>query len=206
MPAPRSYREVQDTLGDVLVKGMRAFIQKDIEPVAMLVQNQFKHVGDSKHRLAIARAYYEARWIYKAGLALLVDGDERSAHVRAQVLGYGTVCEGLLSDVVGYALTNRRFSGRYFRWANPPKCTRAVPVGAKYKHPFYNLILICIEEGVISASLGRRLQRLRPDRNTVHSRVAAADPRGRFYLAQGKSHYQTVLETIEATKRWKAAH
>lgn len=202
MSDPKTYREVQDTLGDRFVASMREFIGEDLEDVATLVNGLFKHVGDRGHREAIARAFYEGRWIYKAGLALLVQDDAQSAHVRPQAFSYGTVCEGLLSDVAGFALSKGLFRGQFFRFRDPPKCTRPTKPGNQ--HSFHNLILIAEEEKVIDADLAKRLHGLRKDRNSVHSRFAANSNPGKFYVDRGKRYFQTVVDLVDATKSWKA--
>jgi hypothetical protein len=112
----KSYREVQDTLGDRFIASVREFVASDLDSVADLANGLFKHVGDRKHREAIARAFYEGRWIYKTGLALLVTGDAQSAHVRSQAFSYGTVCEGLLSDFIGFGLSKGLLKAKYFKY------------------------------------------------------------------------------------------
>lgn len=203
MATAKTYREVQDTLGDRFIAGMRDFIKEDLDDVASLANGLFKHVGDRSHREAIARAFYEGRWIYKTGLALLVQDDAQSAHVRAQAMSYGTVCEGLLSDAAGFALSKRLFTGQYFRFRDPPKCKNAARAG--HQHSFHNLILIAEEEKIIDPDLAKRLHALRKDRNSVHSRLAAGSNPGKFYLDRGKRYFQTVMDLAHATKTWKAA-
>src|SRR5438552_1659643 len=65
---------------------------------------------------------YGARWLYKLGLGLLVDGDESIAHVRTQVIDYGSICEACSTMPFSTASRQTLWPGPLTR---PPTASRA---------------------------------------------------------------------------------
>lgn len=99
------------------------------------------------------------------------------AHVRAQIMGYGAVCEGLLSDALHHALVTEKMTGQKYRqykfndpWA---KINRGVfdGLGQRTRQSFYWQIEVALELNIINQQLHAWLQRMRNQRNTVHMRT-----------------------------------
>lgn len=195
-----SFRQVQDSLGDRFIAAMREFIQADIPDVATLEKQKFAFVKDPDRRSAIATAFYEARWIYKAGLALLVQDQAQNAHVRCQAFLYGSVCEGSLRDLIEYGRSASLLKGTMATFRDPPRCAQPLPANAKPSWSFYHLIHIAKDEGVISELLAKRLQDLRKGRNSVH--VSTSSRPDTFYLGRGRSFFQATTDLMSAAEGW----
>jgi hypothetical protein len=109
-------KPVQEVLGEAIIAAVRNFARLDLDDVQTLERNLLSHVGDIQLRQILAETLYGARWIYKLGLALLVRDVEQMAHVRQQVVDYGAVCEGLLSDMIHHAIVTHRMRGAKYRY------------------------------------------------------------------------------------------
>ena len=55
-----------------------------LDTVPEMKEKYFSHVSDGGMQTALAETLYGARWIYKLGLALLVQDEEQMAHVRVK--------------------------------------------------------------------------------------------------------------------------
>ena len=93
-------KPIQEQFGQEIILAMRNFAKADLNDVGAIEANQLSHVGDASLRRTLAETLYGTRWIYKLGLALLVRDEEQLAHVRCQVIDYGSICEGILSDMI----------------------------------------------------------------------------------------------------------
>lgn len=199
---------VQENFGEKIIDAVTDFAKSDLKSVADLEANEFSHIADRHLRLVLAETFYGARWLYKLGLALMVRDAEQMAHVRAQVLDYGAVCEGLLSDALFHALNTNRMRGQKYRrykfnrpraiinWAVQDK------LGQLTRQTFYWHIAVATEEDVIDAGLSSRLDTMRRERNTVHMRSRTH----RAFLGTSKALFDTTLETIRQTKEWRAGN
>jgi hypothetical protein len=150
---------------------------------------------------------FEARWVYKLGLTLIVKDEEQTAHVRFQIMCYGAICEGLLHDVFEHAHAHNLLAGKCWRHHDPPVCKKPIasPTTVLRKN-FKQLNEIANEEGIVNHTLYMALESLRTARNTIHSKVLAAYSTPRFYLEFGIRHFQTVIDVSAACKAWKAAN
>lgn len=202
MSEPKSFREVQDTLGDRFIASIKDFIEADLPTIAELERDHFSHVSNRENRAAVARAFYEARWIYKTGLVLLVQGDAQSAHVRSQAFLYGGVVEGMLQDFVEFSRHGGLLKHRFSQHRDPPRCSQPLAVGQVPEWSLYHLIKVAEAEGLLSPLVAKRLQALRKDRNSVH----VSEGTEAFFLDRGRRYFGTVIEVITATKAWKRRH
>jgi hypothetical protein len=169
---------VQNALGNAVIASVSDFAKSDIRTVAQLVSVEFCHVGDSGLRKSIAEIFYGARWLYKLGLVLLVKDEEQFAHVRAQVLDYGAVCEGLLSDMVEHGIDTAVLGGDRYQYEDAVRLQRPIAWGAATtnrarmeKRSFSWLIKVAEQEGIVTPSTAAALDRLRLERNKVHARA-----------------------------------
>lgn len=199
---------VQENFGEKIIEAVRDFANEDLKSVNELQLDEFSHVSDVPLRESLAATFYGARWLYKVGLALLVRDAEQMAHVRAQVMDYGAVCEGLLSDALLHALTTGRMRGakyQLFKFGDPTAVINwrvANKLNQLTRQSFYWHIEVAEEEGIIDAPLRRRLDAMRKERNTVHMRARTYNA----FLGTSKSLFETTLVAIGQTKAWRRAN
>ena len=204
-------KPIQEQFGQRLMEVFAEFARADLDPPAHLEAHEFAHVEDAELRSELARVYYGARWIYKLGLALLVRDEERAAHVRAQIVDYATVAEGLLTDALAHAIRSNQTKGAAWRFSDLDRQQKAINWTATNLHAtlarqsFWWLIRVAQEFGIVRGSLTQELNWLRDHRNSVHLRERSAIGKAAF-LNQSKRAFETVGETIRQTKIWRVAH
>ncbi|MCV9938264.1 hypothetical protein OIU35_18090 [Boseaceae bacterium BT-24-1] len=197
----------QHLFGQAAIDSIKTFSKADIKDVAALQADEFSHVSDAALRRSVAQTMYGSRWLYKLGLGLLVDGIESVAHVRTQVIDYGSICEALLGDCILHGINRNVMVGAGYRtsgnaainWRNGPRAAKMD------KRNFAWRIDVAAEEAIIDPQLRGHLTRLRNLRNTVHI-TKLATTRQQYYRVLAKSSYTTVHSTIAATKAYKAAN
>lgn len=203
-------KPIQEEFGQVLIDAIIKFARTDLETVDELEADKFSHVRDAALRRALAEVFYGCRWIYKVGLALLTRDAERAAHVRSQLLDYGSVAETLLSYCIGHAIRGAHTRGTSYTFRDPDKQQQPIawntadPVPQLQKQSFWWLIRIAGDFGIIDATTQSGATRLRNLRNIVHLRRAATGPRA--YLNEAQRAYMTVLAVLQQTKRWCVKH
>ena len=201
-------KPIQEQFGQVIIDAVSQFASVDLDKPATLEVGSLSHIGDPQLRRRLAEVLYGARWIYKLGLALLVKNEEQAAHVRAQIVDYAAVCEGILLDMVDHALVSGRLTGQAYLFNDPDKHQRPITwVTGKHKPklehmPLYWFITVAEEERIITPSCATKLQALRNQRNNVHVRQGALVA----YLNRSKEAFDTVNKTVNDTKRWRAAN
>lgn len=204
-------KPIQEQFGERVINAFAEFARADLRTASELEAEEFLHVSDPQLRRALAQALYGVRWLYKLGLALLAKDEERAAHIRAQVVDYASVCEGLLSDAVAHAIVNRHVAGESYKWADPDRKLRPLdwtthnPVRLLGKQPLWWLIRVSRDCDVVDGKLARDLDWLRRQRNAVHLRQRVA--LGQYaFLSQSRRAFQVVARTIRQTRIWKVAH
>jgi len=206
-----SPKPIQEQFGEMLIATFAEFARSDIRSVADLEADEFSHISSRDHRRNLAQVFYGARWIYKLGLALLVRDEERAAHVRAQIVDYASIVEGLLSDCVAHAIRHGYCVGDRYRYRDPDRRQQRInwnvqDIDAQLgKCSFWWLITIAADFGIVEGGLVDELQYLRLDRNDVHLRQHSAVGSS-AYLNRSKRAFDLVCRTIAATKAWKRAH
>ncbi len=193
---------VQENFGEAIISAVGGFARSDLRTVDDLKATEFAHVSDPNLQNTLAETFYGARWIYKLGLALLVKDAEQMAHVRTQVMDYGAVCEGLLSDAILHALQMNRMQGqRYLNdgWGHPINWQVQDLLAQISKQNFFWLINVAREARIIDQNLQASLHTMRKERNTVHMRARTH----RAFLGTSKALFDTVMETIQQTQTWR---
>lgn len=200
-------KPIQETFGDAIIDAVRNFARADIYNIPQIEQRFFSHVSERKLRRTLAETLYGARWIYKLGLALLVQNEEQMAHVRCQVIDYGSVCEGLLHDSIRHAAHRNIMTGQKHKYSDTLNLRYQIDWQAGIdtalaKKGFHWQIEVAAEESIIGAALADRLHVLRKDRNTVHLK----DRTYQAFLGTSRDAYQTFLDTVDQTRTWKRQH
>lgn len=201
---------IQENFGEKIISAVGDFARADLRTVVQLEANEFAHVSDAGLRTTLAETFYGTRWLYKLGLALLVSNAEQMAHVRAQVMDYGAVCEGLLSDALHHALVTNRMTGQkylLYQFGNPKATINwgvVDKLGQLTRQSFYWHIEVAFEENIIDQQLHGWLQKMRKERNTVHMRARAGTQKA--FIGTSKSLFDTTIETVRQTKAWRAAN
>jgi len=204
-------RPIQEQFGERVIQAFTEFARTDLKRSASLEKDEFAHVGDVALRKDLAQVLYGTRWLYKLGLALLTQDEERAAHVRAQLVDYGTIVEGLLVDCVAHAIRTGRARGTAYQFSDPDIQRRPIrwnaanPEGQISRQSFWWLIRISHEFGVIPSELKEDLDWLRERRNTVHLRRRSAMGQTAF-INQSRKAFELVISTIRETKEWKRQH
>lgn len=201
---------IQEEFGRAVVDSIVGFARQDIPQVADFEAESFSHVKNQAVRGALARTMYGARWLYKLGLALVVSGDESIAHVRVQVIDYGSICETLLKEMVGQGVKGQYLSGVVWKTSGLVGNGDALPWVTKFDRVlryrgFAWLVAVAREERMVDADLGARLDSLRRYRNTVHLTELASSKIG-YVRSLAKDALETTLMTIRSTKNWAAVH
>jgi hypothetical protein len=159
----------------------------------------------------LSEVFYGVRWIYKLGLALLTKDAERAAHVRAQIVDYASVAEGLLADCLAHAIRRGHTTGVAYTYKDPDNQTRPItwnvanPERTLRQLPFWWFIRIAGEFEIINEALAGDLEWLREQRNAVHLQERSALGQTAF-LNQSRKAFNIATRTIRQTKAWKAAH
>lgn len=204
-------RPIQEQFGARVIQAFTEFARVDLKSADEMVRDEFSHVSDADMRRCMAQVLYGSRWIYKLGLATLARDEERAAHVRAQLVDYASIVEGLLSDMIAHAIRNGHTRGDAYLWRDPDvkkqpvSWTSAAPEVLLRKASFWWLIRVACEFEIVSRQLADHLQKLREQRNDVHIRKMAKLGQVAF-LSQSKTAYRLVLDTVSSTKRWRARH
>ena len=204
-------KPIQEQLGERLIQSVADFARADLDSPEKLQAGRFAHVSDTKMREALARVFYGARWIYKLGLVLLTRGEERAAHVRAQIVDYAAVCEGLLSDSIAHAVANGHTVGDSHNWQDPDFKKKKVnwsgrrPEAVLQRSSLWWLIRVSKDFGIIDGPLAVELDWLRKHRNTVHLRQQT-ELGQQAYLNHSKQAFEIAAGTIGQTRAWKSMH
>lgn len=201
-------KPIQEQFGQTIIDSIAEFAIRDIDNVATMKKSLFSHISDPVLQTTLAETLYGARWIYKLGLALLVKNEEQLAHVRAQLIDYGAVCEGLLVDLIVHGISKGHFAGTRYKFKDTKKLKYPINWGVKdiqrqvAHQTFYWQIAVAEEENMISTSTVKRLDSLRLDRNTVHMAVRTS----RAYIGRSHAAFETLNTVITEIKAWKAAN
>jgi hypothetical protein len=200
-------KPIQEQFGETVLEAFRAFARQDLGNPAEYEATYFQHVADGQLRAALAETMYGARWLYKLGLALLVQDAEQLAHVRAQVVDYASICEGLLGDMIRHAISNNLVIGTKYRFKNTRKLANKLdwtngllPVLAELS--FLWCIDVALDEGIIDSDLAHRCHVLRKERNAVHLRSRTY----KAYINTSRSAFNVLTDTIQKTRDWRNSH
>lgn len=200
-------KPVQEQLGQAIVEAVTTFALKDVATPDELQTGIFKHIRDPQLRKCLAETLFGARWLYKLGLVTLVRNEQRAAHVRAQVVDYTAICEGILADSVCHGVYRKHFHGTWWKTdhqkpLNWPSDTAGVRREVRRRSLAW-LVWVASEEGIVSTDLADDLTWLRKRRNAVHLAEMAA-MQDKSYLSTSKKAYEVMHATAEATAHWKS--
>lgn len=204
-------KPIQEQFGQQVIEAFAEFARSDLKSPGDLAADEFSHIADADLRRRLSEVFYGVRWIYKLGLALLTKDAERAAHVRAQIVDYASITEGVLSHCLAHAIRRGHTQGTAYTFRDPDKQLHPIQWNIANPEPMLNrqslwwFIRIAREFGIISAALAGELQWLREQRNTVHLRQRSALGQTAF-LNQSKRAFGTATQTIHQTKTWKATH
>ena len=198
---------IPEHFGKAIMSAVSDFARKGIADSSDLNEKWFDHIKDDGVRSAICDTFHGARWIYKLGLALLVDGKEQYAHVRAQVIDYGSICEMLLSEMIVHGLSNGKFTKEQYKFKDTWKrqaiqWNRYVDIRpAVQSQKFWWHIAVAREERIIRPELATELDGLRKIRNTVHI-TEKINSNTTYHLSMSARALETLQKTINQTKSW----
>jgi hypothetical protein len=204
-------KPIQEQFGQQVIDAFAQFARSDLKSPDELEADEFSHVSDARLRRRLSEVFYGVRWIYKLGLALLTKDVERAAHIRAQIVDYASVCEGLLADCLAHAIRRGYTTGTGYMFHDPDMQQRSIswntanPESTLRRRSFWWMIRIAREFGIINAALEAELDWLRTQRNTVHLQERSAIGKTAF-LNQSKRAFDTVTRTIRQTKKWKTTY
>ncbi len=198
---------IQEQFGEAVLTAIRSFARHDLGNLGEYEANYFSHVADGDLRTALAETMYGARWLYKLGLALLVQDAEQLAHVRAQIFDYASICEGLLGEMIRHAIASNITTGQKYRFKDTRKLTGSINWTNEIHAVFETLAFFwCIEvardENIIDAHLASRLHTLRKQRNSVHLRSRTH----KAYIDKSRGAFDILLGTIGQTRDWRNRH
>jgi len=200
---------IQEQFGQALMDSIISFAQQDIPTPRELEQTKFAHVDDVDVRKALADTMYGARWLYKLGLALLVQNEEQFAHVRAQVIDYASVCETLLGEMIIHGVTKGHIGGSTFQFNDYHKKKKihwATITNIRNKIEgthFWWRICVAEENFIIKPSTAAALEKLKNHRNTVHITEKVRSGVS-YYIGLTRNAYTITNDVIDQTIQWKS--
>jgi hypothetical protein len=204
-PQTPTPKVIQEHFGDTIIGAVHSFADRDLKTVPELERDLFAHVTEANLRRTLAETLYGARWIYKLGLALLVKDEKQLAHVRVQVIDYGSVCEGLLSNMIHHALSRGVMKGTKYQFNDTTNLRTPINWHVSdtalqlEKRSFHWMIVVAEEEGIIDRDLAHRLQNLRKERNTVHARTRTH----KAFLGTSRHLFQVLMDTVSPSQACK---
>ena len=199
-------KPVQEQFGEKIIKAVGDFARDEMDDIPTLEGKYLFHVGNAGFRRTLAETLYGARWIYKLGLALLVTDAEQMAHVRAQLIDYCSVCEGVLSDMIVHGIDNGHMTGQKYQYKNVNHNTGPINWANSSaqieKRNLYWLIEVARDEKIVTPTLKNDLHWLRKERNSVHLRAR------NYKSFLGKSHkaFGIMRKVFTQTQKWRAAN
>ena len=202
---------IQNQFGQAVIDMVTNFGRSEIKTRQEFESDEFLHVNDPSLRTALAGTLYGARWMYKIGLGLLVDGDERNAHIRAQIIDYASICEALLSDLIRHCITRNLMTGTAYLTENCKTNGRQIQwqpgsVAEKMlKRSFWWLITVAADERILSTPDQIKLMQLKNLRNTVHLTLIAANNHT-YYIGLASRSYSSLYDVIRITKQYRNSH
>lgn len=113
-------------------------------------------------------------------MALLTHDTERAAHIRAQIVDYASVSEGLLAHCLAHAIRNGHTAGTSYMFNDPDTQRQpihwnlATPELTLRRRSLWWMIRIAREFGIIDSALETELDWLPKQRNTVHLQERSA--------------------------------
>ena len=128
-------KPIQEQFGQQVIDTFAEFARSDLKSPTELEGDEFSHVTDATLRRRLSEVFYGVRWIYKLGLALLTKDAERAAHVRAQIVDYASVSEGLLSHFIAHAIRQGHTRGIAYTFRDPDKQLRPITWNAANPEP-----------------------------------------------------------------------
>jgi len=201
-------KPIQEQLGESIIKAIHAFAEADMVTSHEIEATYLFHISDPKFRTSLAETLFGARWIYKLGLVLLVENEKQMAHVRAQLIDYCSVCEGVLSDMIFHGVINNHFNGQCFRFHDFKKLNHPLDWSAAKRQKtigtrsFAWLLAVAHEEKIITKLLYDSLDWLRKERNAVHLRARSFHA----YLDKSHSAFHHMRDLFKQTQVWKHQH
>lgn len=204
-------KPIQEQFGQRVIDAFADFARSDLKTPTELENDEFSHVTNTTLRRRLSEVFYGVRWIYKLGLALLTTDTERAAHVRAQIVDYASVAEGLLADCLAHAIRQGYVTGAAYTYKDPDYQRRPISWNVANPEPtlrrlsFWWFIRIARDFGILGEALADDLHWLRNQRNTVHLQERSAVGQTAF-LNQSRRAFTIATQTIRRTKAWKAAH
>lgn len=204
-------KPIQEQFGQQVIDAFAQFARSDLKSPDELEADEFSHVSDATLRRRLSEVFYGVRWIYKLGLALLTKDAERAAHIRAQIVDYASVSEGLLAHCLAHAIRNGHTVGTGYMFNDPDVQRQPInwnpanPELSLRRQSFWWMIRIAREFEITNPALETELDWLRTQRNTVHLQERSSVGKTAF-LNQSKRAYDAVTRTIRQTKIWKTAH
>ena len=201
-------KPIQESFGESIILAIHGFAESEMDDVKTNEKKYLSHVDDAKFRQTLAETLFGARWIYKLGLALLVKDEKQMAHVRAQLIDYCSVCEGVLSAMVAHGVSKNHFQGNCYQFHDFKKLTGQLNwTPANFKktletRSFAWLLAVAYEEKIITHLLFQGLDWMRKERNSVHLRARSYSA----YIGKSHSAFQHMSELFKQTRTWKKSH
>ena len=200
---------IQQHLGQRVVEAVREFILNELETKDEFETKNFSHIDDAKTRSALAQTMFGARWLCKTGLVLLAANEERSAHIRAQIIDYASICECVLGDMIIHGQTRGSLQGttkdfedyykkRAINWAAIANIRNKVEAAQ-----FWWRIEVAAESGMLTPKTAQAIRVLKKARNTVHIHRGLGHG-AKYFLNDAVFAFEHTLAVLKQTAAWKA--
>lgn len=207
---PAGRKSIQENFGQAVMDAITVFARSDAGTPTSYEANEFAWVSDVPLRTALAETLYGARWVYKLGLAILAGGVEQYAHIRAQIIDYGSVVEAFLANVIIQAKQKGLLTGPTKDLRFPGKTTPlnwhpTIPQKTVDKTSFEWRIIVAHESGIIDAATATALHLIRKHRNTVHLTAKVAS-NTTYLVSMATKARNAMTNANQQCKAWVAAN
>ena len=207
---PAGRKSIQENFGQAVMDAITAFARTDAGTPASYEANEFVWVSDAQLRTALAETLYGARWVYKLGLAILAGGVEQYAHVRAQIIDYGSVAEAFLANVILQAKQKGLLTGPTKDLRFPGKTVLltwhpTIPQKTVDNTSFEWRIIVAHESGIIDTATASALHLIRKHRNTVHLTAKVAS-NTTYLVSMATKARNAMTRANQQCQAWVAAN
>lgn len=188
-------------------------------PDSAWFMSEFDFVDDAPLQERLAQEFYAARYIYKLGEALSVEGDRLHAHVKFQIVQYASIYEAVIIHLLwtkfveSEPLTKIQYHEAFKSAADFPKnisvantdgeevflCVRRREKTNPFSIKFDDKVQASVEIGFVDAAIGEDIKEFYRLRNAIHLETAIKKSI-KYEIEQAQLAYRRMRPFIDTIK------